>query len=192
MSSASVVDVTEKIKHEKPTHALLYLRSRKSVQNVDRYTNTKANQCSGEPCGKFVKVNLEKEVNPGRAAAAAFAALAAFVALASVGEWKARVELEAAAAAAAAAAELRTPCFTPCPRMFTGRRTKRATSARGKKICFELCFFVFERGRDRGEQRERTRGAEGKNRRESEREGGKQKNDQESRLRERARGREGF
>ena len=85
-------------------------------------------------------MNLEKEVNPGRAAAAAAAAAeAALVAFLSAGEWKAGAEEEFeafAAAAAAAAAELRTPCFTPCPRMLTGSRTKRATRARGKKICY--------------------------------------------------------
>lgn len=121
------------------THALLYRRSKKRVQNVERYTKAKANQCSGDPCGKFVRVNLEKEVNPGRASAAA---LAAFAVAAS---WKASVELEAAlaaAAAAAAAAEPSTPCLTPWPRMLTGRRTKRATRARGKKICF-LVFSFF-------------------------------------------------
>ena len=60
------------------THALLYRRSRKRVQKVERYTNAKANQCSGDPCGRLVSVNREKEVKPGRAAAAAAAALVAF------------------------------------------------------------------------------------------------------------------
>ena len=114
------------------THALLYRRSRKRVQNVERYTNAKANQWSGDPCGRLVSVNLENEVKPGGAAAALAAALAA---AASAGEWKAREELEAlAAAAAAAAAELSTPCLTPCPKMLTGSSTKRATRDRGKNI----------------------------------------------------------
>lgn len=112
----------------------MYRRSKKRVQNVERYTKAKANQCSGDPCGRLVRVNLEKEVKPGGAAALA-------AALASAGEWKAREEFEAFAAAAAAA-ELSTPCLTPCPKMLTGNSTKRATRARGKKICFEF-FLIF-------------------------------------------------